>query len=234
MYPPSQNDVMTGSKKSLTLTDGLSPPLNSDDIAGGDGGGFEIPNNVPAPNPEPQPLPEASAFNMNDNSADKVMRQVDSFSQSNPDVADNVLNHLSSMNAAEAPDDRNIVKNLPTDVKNELQSEEKSLAQDDASKKTLAEDQAQANQNLQNELSNIAAKESGESNSAVKQAQDFDATTEKAMNGASEKSPEKEGILIIWMNLHENKLYSSDRHYSSIYYMCIIRPKMIQILCIHT
>ena len=56
------------------------------------------------------------------------------------------------------------------------------------------EDQQQANQNLQNALSNIAAKESDDSNAAVKQAQDFDATTQKAMSGTPEKSPEKEGI----------------------------------------
>ena len=56
------------------------------------------------------------------------------------------------------------------------------------------EDQQQANQNLQNALSSIAAKESDDSNAAVKQAQDFDATTQKAMSGTPEKSPEKEGI----------------------------------------
>ena len=187
-YVPSQSNAFTGSKKSLKLPDSLSPPLDSNDISKEQQNGFSIPGDPDAAQtPEAQPLPDASSFNMNDNSADKVMKQVDSFSDSHPDVADNVLKHLSSLNSAEAPDDRNIVKNLPSDIKNELQSEEKSLAQDDSVKKqNLAEGQVKANQNLQNALSNIADKEKEDSSAAIKHAQDMDSVTQKSLSDAAE------------------------------------------------
>lgn len=184
----SRNRDVTGSKKSLTLQDGLIPPLDSSDISNEQQNSFSIPGDPDAVQaPEAQPLPDASSFNMNENSADKVMKQVDSFSESHPDIADNVLKHLTSHNSAEASDDRNIVKNLPSEVKSELQTEEKSLAEDESVKKqTLAEGQVKANQNLQNALSSIADKEKEDSSAAIKETQDMDMATEKSLSDAAE------------------------------------------------
>lgn len=184
----SQNSDFTGSKKSLMLQDSLTPPLDSNDFSNEQQNSFSIPGEPDAAQaPEAQPLPDASSFNMNENSANKVMKQVDSFSESHPDIADNVLKHLTSHNSAEKSDDRNIVKNLPSGVKSELQPEEKSLAEDDTVKKqTLAEGQLKANQNLQNALSSIADKEREDSNAAIKQTQDMDSATEKSLSETAE------------------------------------------------
>ena len=184
----TQNSDFTGSKKSLTLQDSLTPPLDSNELSSEQQSSFSIPGDPEAAQaPEAQPLPEASSFDINENSADKVMKQVDSFSESHPDIADNVLKHLTSHNSAEAQDDSNIVKNIPSDVKSELQPEEKSLAEDESVKKqTLADGQEKANQNLQTALTSIADKEKEDSSAAIKQTQDMDSATEKSLSEAAE------------------------------------------------
>lgn len=206
-FVASKNNVLPGSKKSLKLPDSLTPPTL--DISNEQQSSFVVPGDPDAapqpaeaaPQPaEAQPLHDTSTFNMNENSADKVMKQVDSFSESHPDVADNVLKHLSSLNSAELSDNHNIVKNLPSEVKNELQPEEKSLAQDESVKKqTLADDgQKQANQILQSALANIADKETEDSNAAIKQTQDMDSIAEKSLMSSAEAAAEHKGTCCIF------------------------------------
>jgi len=194
VFPPHpKNGALTRNIKSFRRSESLSPSNQDSD----EQNGFTVPGNPEIAGSEapsdPQPLPEASSFNMNEKSADKVMKQVDTFSQSHPDVADTVLKHLSSMNASEMPDDSKIVNNLPLEMKNELQPEEHSLAEDDASRKgSVAQSQAQASDNLMSVLTNIANKESGESSAVLKQQAEIDSIDEKTLNGGS-KAPEKQG-----------------------------------------
>ena len=189
--PQSNNFQISGAKKSFQASE--MSQMGAEGLAESQVGA--LPGSEQSAAMQPPELPDSPNFNMNENAADKIMKQVDSYSESNPDIADNVLKHLSSFNSAQMPDDSKIMKNLPSEMKSELQPEEQSLAADEQSSRKEMVEQMQANENLKSQLSNIAEKESAAATETLNRQADIDAMAQKTLSNDGIPRNEKEAAM---------------------------------------
>lgn len=167
---PAAGNSLTGDKKSLS-----SPLMPEDEPTSDEISSATTQNFGSTPN-----------FDMNEETADKVLRQVDSMSGSTADTTGNILKGLTELSSHQEPEgSERLANEMPEEVQKELMQNA-----GDITNGARIRGQNEENESLQSQLSDIAAKESAASNNALDKQDALDSTVQKTLTNAAAMSPE--------------------------------------------